>query len=194
VSRNLIGNVDGVCAAEMCGYEPCGLVERRVRLVETSVVVLVDVREVATDLQRDVDVVGTRAAGQADRVVEQELVRADLDQQRREPGEVGEQRAGQGLRTVAGAEVELDEGLEVGLDEDRVDAGLAPDARAAQGEVDPGGEQDCGGRLRESGFARREQGGEGQAAAGRVAGDDDVARVDAGCQELAVAGDSVLDG
>ena len=50
-------------------------VQGGVRLVEPAVVVLEDVRQAGPDFEGDLDVVGARAAGQPDGVVEQHLVR-----------------------------------------------------------------------------------------------------------------------
>ncbi|MFB7330763.1 hypothetical protein ACFC00_03875 [Streptomyces adustus] len=65
----------------MSGEEAGGAVECGVRLVEAAVVVLEDVGESGPVFHRDLDVVGARTAGRPDRVVEQHLVRSDLDEQ-----------------------------------------------------------------------------------------------------------------
>ena len=47
------------------------------------------------DLQIDADISGARGFGQRDRVVEQSFRRADLDQERRQPFEIGVDWRGQ---------------------------------------------------------------------------------------------------
>lgn len=69
----------------MSGEEVGGAVECGVRLFEAAVLALVDVREARPDLQGGLDIGGAPAGGQADRVVEEHLVRADLHEQRGRP-------------------------------------------------------------------------------------------------------------
>jgi hypothetical protein len=55
-------------------------------------------RDAGGDVEGDLDVGGGGLAGQADRVVEEDLVGASLDDQRRQAGQVGEDGADQGGR------------------------------------------------------------------------------------------------
>ncbi len=71
------------------------MVEGFVGLREHAGEELVDVRGSGDHVQADVNLLLRGAGREAERVVEQDLGRADLDQQRRQTGQLREQRAGQ---------------------------------------------------------------------------------------------------
>ncbi len=82
--------------------EPRDLVEGLVGFVQCSEVELEDVRAFGGHLQRHIDVVPAGVRGQPDRVVQEHLMGADLDQQRGKVGQRGEDRAGQRAGPVSG--------------------------------------------------------------------------------------------
>ena len=75
------------------GEEAARAVEREVRLVEPSGEVLEDVGRAGDDLERHVHVRRGRAGREPGGVVEQDLVGPHLDEQRRQTGQVGQERA-----------------------------------------------------------------------------------------------------
>jgi hypothetical protein len=113
------------------------------------------------------------ACDQPERVVEQDLCRADLDEQRRQALEVREDRAGQLVRRVRAGQVQVGGLLHVRAAEQRVVVAPRVDARTRQREVGPRREQDRPDGHRQAFRPRRDQRRERQAAAGRVACDDD---------------------
>ena len=70
----------------MRGQELSGSVQRGGGFVEDRVVGLEDVRHPGGDVEGDLDVGGGGPAGEADGVVEEDLVGADLDDQGRQAG------------------------------------------------------------------------------------------------------------
>ena len=78
------------CAGEMRRQEQPGSVERRGRFVEDRVVGLEDMRDPRGDVEGDLDVSAGGLSRQAEGVVEENLVRSGLDDQGRQPGQVGE--------------------------------------------------------------------------------------------------------
>jgi hypothetical protein len=70
-------------------------VERRASLGQLRELVLEHVRDTGNDIECYLDVVLCGLTGQPDRVVKQDLVRPDLDQQWRQAGQVREDRADQ---------------------------------------------------------------------------------------------------
>jgi hypothetical protein len=95
-------------------------------------------------------------AREADGIVEQRLVAADQGEERRQAGEVGEHRRGQGLARVGAVRApagHLEEAFPGALD---VGRRTARHAVAAAGEIGPGGEGHDPGRQRQArGRARR---------------------------------------
>ena len=111
------------CAGEMRRQELSGSVQRRGRFVEDRVVGLEDVRHAGGDVEGDLDVGGGGLPREADGVVEEDLVGSGLDDQGRQAGQVGEDRADQAEGGVVSRRVVGDPGLEVFPAEQRV--GLA---------------------------------------------------------------------
>src|SRR6478752_5540245 len=74
---------DAFRVGEMCRQEPSGSGQRRGSLVEDRVVGLEDVGDPGGDVEGDLDIGGGRALREAERVVEEHLVRSGLDDQRR---------------------------------------------------------------------------------------------------------------
>src|SRR6266566_1437717 len=81
---------DAFCAGEMRRQELSGSVQCSGRLVEDRVIGLEDVRHPGGDVKGDLDVGGGGLPGEADGVVEEDLVRSGLDDQGRQAGQVGE--------------------------------------------------------------------------------------------------------
>src|SRR6185312_6942139 len=97
-SASLISNScslggDALCAGQMCRQELSGPVQRRRRLVEDRIEALEDVRHPGGDVEGDLDVGGGGLPREADGVVEENLVRSRLNDQGRQAGQVGEDRA-----------------------------------------------------------------------------------------------------
>ena len=78
--------------------ELSGSVQRRHRFVEDRGVCLEDVRNPWGDIEGDRDVRGGSLPGEADGVVEEDLMSSGLDDQGSQAGQVGEYRADQGAR------------------------------------------------------------------------------------------------
>jgi hypothetical protein len=108
-----------VCPGEGGGGGQRGVVERRGEPLE-------DVRDLGPDLQLDRHVVLGGAGGQSYGVVQQDLVRTDLDEQGREPRQVGEDRAGQGRGGVGLAQVVAGADLQPLGGQRGIDVGLSP--------------------------------------------------------------------
>ena len=109
-------------AGEMRRQELSGSVQRRGPFVEDRVIGLEDVGHSRGDVERDLDVGGGGPLREADGVVEEDLVRSGLDDQRRQAGQVGEDRADEAKRGVLSRRVVGDPGLEGLPAEQRVDA------------------------------------------------------------------------
>jgi len=80
--------------------ELSGSVQRRGRFVEDRVIGLEDVRHPRGDVEGDLDVGGGGLAGEADGVVEEDLVGSGLDDQGRQARQIGEDRADQAQSRV----------------------------------------------------------------------------------------------
>jgi hypothetical protein len=186
-------------APRASGAHPLAEEERRalqslVRLVQDAGERLEHVRHVGGDVQDDVHPGRPRTRGEAGGVVQQDLVRAHLDQQGRKAGQVGEDgRAEQGLAGVGSGEVHGPGVLDGLAGEDRVDAFLGVHALARAGGVEARGERHEGGGQGQAGVTGGEAGGDGEAASGGVAGEHDGRGVRAGVQEGAVGAQGVLD-
>ena len=89
---------DAFCTGEMRRQELSGSVQRRGRFVEDRVIGLKDVGHPGGDVEGDLDVGGGGLPGEADGVVEENLVRSGLDDQRRQAGQLGEDGADQAGR------------------------------------------------------------------------------------------------
>jgi hypothetical protein len=98
-----------------------GPVERGPRLIDHRVKGLEDVRHPGSDVEGDLDVGGGGLPRQADRVVEENLVRAGLDNEGRQPGQVGEYGADQAKGRVLPRRVVGDPGGEALPAEQRVE-------------------------------------------------------------------------
>ena len=101
------GVVDASGSCQVLGEDQGGSVECVVGFVELADERLEDVRNAYGDVEDDIDVGFSGAFGEPDRIVQQEFVRADLQQYRREAGQIGVHRGGgvDGLRRVRGAQV-----------------------------------------------------------------------------------------
>ena len=95
--------------------ELSGSVQRRVRFVKDRVIGLEDVGHPRSDLERDLDVGGGGLSREADGVVEENLVTAGLDDQRRQAGQISEYRADEAKSGVLSRRVVGDSRLEVCL-------------------------------------------------------------------------------
>src|SRR3954471_5398911 len=77
-------------AAEMRRQELSGSVQCRGRFVKDRVIGLEDVRHPGGDVEGDFDVGSSSLPGEADGVIEENLVRSGLDDQGWQAGQVGE--------------------------------------------------------------------------------------------------------
>jgi len=98
----------------------------------------VNVGHAGHDLQGDADVVVGGASGKAECVVQEDLVRAGLDQEGRQAGEAGVDRADQTVRGVGTVEVVGGAQAQGGGGDDGVDIGLGGDAVPGGRQVYPG--------------------------------------------------------
>ena len=126
---------DAFCAGETYRQELSGPVQRRRRLVEDRIEALEDVRHPGGDVEGDLDVGGGGLPREADGVVEENLVRSRLNDQGRQAGQVGEDRADEAKSGVLSRRVVGDPGLEVLPAEQRVGLALGVHGRPGQGEV-----------------------------------------------------------
>src|SRR5712691_12282903 len=81
---------DALCPGQMRRQELSGSVQRRGRFVEDRVIGLEDVRHPGGNVESDLDVGGGGLLGEADGVIEENLVSSGLDDQGRQAGQVGE--------------------------------------------------------------------------------------------------------
>src|SRR6185437_15574553 len=147
--------------------------------VEEGGVGLEDVGDAWGDVEGDRDVGGGGLRGEAEGVVEEDLVASGLDDQGRQGGQVGEDRADQGQGGVVSGGVVGDPGLEVVPAEQRVGLALGVHGGPGQGEVRVGGHEVGGGGQGQPVVAGVDQGGDGQAGAGGFSGKGDAGRVGA---------------
>ena len=91
--------------------ELSGSVQGGGRFVEDRVIGLEDVRHSGGDVEDDLDVGGGGLPGEADGVVEEDLVGSGLDDQGRQAGQVGEDGADQAGGGVVSGRVVGDPGL-----------------------------------------------------------------------------------
>ena len=102
------------------------------------------VEHVVPELERHVDAGRLRPLGEPRRVVEQQLARADLQQQRRQARQIREQRGGRRRSPIDLTEVRIGhEGEGRGADH-RIRVAVRLEARPRQGQVGPGAEADRG--------------------------------------------------
>src|SRR5205809_7287235 len=93
--------------------ELSGSVQCRGRFVEDRIEGLEDVRHPGGDVEGDLDVGGGSLPGEADGVVEENLVSSGLDDQGRQAGQVGEYWADEAKSGVLSRRIVGDPGLEV---------------------------------------------------------------------------------
>jgi hypothetical protein len=155
--------------AEVGAGEGADLGEGCVGLGEGGGEEVEDVPELGPDLERDVDAGGAGSIGEAGGVGEEDLVVADVDEERGEAAVIGEEGGEAGVAAVVLADVVAGDGIEQGRSEPGVDGGAVLDALAAEGEVGEGREEDGGGGQRVASVAEGVEDGEGEAAARGVA-------------------------
>src|SRR5690242_6771490 len=100
--------------------ELSGSVQRRGRFVEDRVIGLENVGHPRGDVEDDLDVGGGSYTGEADGVIEEDLVRPGLDDQGRQAGEIGEYGADEAERRILPRRVVGDSGAECLWAEQRV--------------------------------------------------------------------------
>ena len=118
----------------MRGQELPGSVQGGGCFVEDGVIGLEDVRHPGGDVEGDLDVGDSGLPGEADGVVEEDLVGSGLDDKRRQAGQVGEDRADE-ADAASCPPLVGNPGLEVVPAEQRVGRALDVHSRPGQGEV-----------------------------------------------------------
>src|SRR3981081_245216 len=126
---------DAFCAGEMRRQELSGSVQRRGRFVEDRVIGLEDVGHTGGDLEGALDVRGGSLPGEADGVVEENLVRSGLDDQGRQAGQLGEYGADETESGILPRRIVGDSGVECLWAEQRIGLALGFHGRPRQGEV-----------------------------------------------------------
>ncbi len=120
-------------------------------------------------------------------------MRPGLDDQRRQAGQVGEDRADQAVRGVVSRGVVGDPGRECLRGEQRVGVAFGVHGRPGQGEVGIRGHGQRRGGQGQPVIAGADQGGDGEPAAGGLSRDDDVGGGGAAVQQGGVGGQGVVD-
>ncbi len=151
-----------------------------------------DVDHPVPDLEGRVHPRRLRAVRQLHRVVQQHLVAAHVDQQRRQVAQVREERGGQRVPRGSGAEVGPRHVVDAGAAHDGISLGVGAVAGPAHREIGPRGDADAAGGPRHPGIAQRHQGRHREPAARGVAADHDAIGRDALLEEPAIGGGGVL--
>src|SRR3954453_20906580 len=115
--------------------ELSGSVQRRGRFVEDRVIGLEDVGYPGSDVEGDLDVGGGSLAGEADGVVEENLVASGLDDQGRQAGQLGVYGADEAESGIMLGRVVGCSGVECLWAEQRVSLALGFHGRPGEGEV-----------------------------------------------------------
>jgi len=151
------------------------------------------VRHFVPHLEGHVHIRFARPFGQARGIVQQGLGVTDLNQQRRQAGQVGVQRGGQRVLRIGVAQIQLGHAQQALFLYDRI--GRRPSRHRLAGalHIDPGRNPDARRRQGLTGIADGQQGGDGQPAAGRIASNGDVCRTDALVEQPAVGGHRIID-
>src|SRR5580704_617145 len=127
--------VNAFCRGEMRRQELSGSVQRSSPFVEDRVEGLEDVRHLRGDVEGDLDVGDGGLPGEADGVVEENLVSSGLDDQGRQAGQVGEYRADEAESGIVRRRVVGCSGAECLRAEQRVGVALGFHGLPGQGEV-----------------------------------------------------------
>ena len=118
---------------------------------------------------------------------------ADVDEQRWETAEVGEERRGERSLRIRSAEVRAGHVAHARDLDDRIGLGTARVARSAAGHVGPGRDADSRAGLRKVRFAQGEQRRHREAATRGVARDRDARGRDAATEQPPIGGHGVID-
>ncbi len=149
-------------------------------------------RHTRPDLQGRAHVSRGCNPGQADGVVQQDLGRPDLDQQRRQAPQVGMDRTGQRLPRRAAAEIEGGHVDQARLVQRRIGLGLGDDGLADALQVDPWRNGQGRSRHGQALVPGLHQHGHRQSTAGRVSRDHDRVRLVALGQQPAIGRDRIV--
>jgi hypothetical protein len=149
--------------------EGCGLPQRAPGLGQQPPGQLPDMEHHRPDAQLHQHAGGARLLRQAQRIVAQHLVLADMNHQRRQAVQVTEQRRSQRLRRVGAGQVGRQQVAQMGAGEHGVAIAIGEQRGAAAGEVQRRREQHGGIGQRLAGVAQHLHQAECQVAAGAVA-------------------------
>ena len=151
-------------------------------------------RDIWGDIERDVDAIRCGPCREACGIVEQHFVATNLDEERWQAGEVGEDRAEIPVRQVVPCGVILCPAAHSGCGHRWLGIGLRRHAGATGCQVCPWRRDIHGRRAGEFGLDDREHHGERKSAARGFAGDDDLPCRDAFIQECPVHRNRVIQG
>jgi hypothetical protein len=148
-------------------------------------------RHIGPDVEPDATVALRHASSQTHGIAQKDVVRAGLDEQRGEPGEVGEQRARRpGIRRRHVVVSTTSQRLHR---QERIDVGLAVQRRTRERQVHPRGHQAHARRLGQpTRLCSHERHGY-QPRSSRFANDPDLPRVDATVEQAAIRGNGIVD-
>lgn len=145
------------------------------------------------ELEANIDAVLAGAIGQPVGVLELKVPGRALDEQRRQAGQVGGQRAHERIVDRVAGEVGVGEAPCHVEHRERLGLIVGVFLERAPGEVDPGTEQHRAPRQRDALLLEAEQEGDGQPTARRVAHHGDVLRFDPAVDDPAVGAHGVLE-
>ncbi|MCS6766521.1 MAG: hypothetical protein MO847_09000 [Candidatus Protistobacter heckmanni] len=116
----------------------------------------------------------TRALGEQQGIVAQGFGGADVDQQRRQAGEIAARGRGERIRGIGVAEIDLGQRFEAVAAEHRIELGIRLERDALAGHVGRRGEERRGVGQRFARGLERQHQGQGEVAAGRIARDHEA--------------------
>jgi hypothetical protein len=146
------------------------------------------------DLQIDGNAGGAGAFGEASRIIEKHFVRAHVDEQGREAGEIGVKRGGERISRIGVAEIVARGISDTGAMEHGTAICVGSNGVTSGGKVSPWRVERRGGWERNAGGAQSEHERECKAAASRLPCNDEALRGISRAQKSAVNGDGVIDG
>ena len=120
---------------EMRRQKLSGPIQSSDRFVKDRIKGLEDVRHPRSDVKRDVDIGNGSLSGEADGVIEENLVGSSLDDQRRQARQISKYRADEVKSGVSSRRIVADSGLEVCSAHQHVDLALGLHGRSGQCEV-----------------------------------------------------------
>lgn len=191
----LRGRSRRIWGAQVLADEQCRAIQRLVGFLQGAAGEgLENVGNAGGDVQDDVHPCRRCAGGHAGGVVQEQFVRSDLQEYRRETGQVCEdRRAQQRLAGILSRQVHGSGVFQRRACEDRVHSRFSLDALASASGVESRRERDDRGGQRQTGIAGCQARGDAQATAGGVACEHDRCGVHTVLQQRTVRAERVLD-